>query len=535
MHTGNRCAKTLNEEELGRAAACTAKFQKWVSDVEDWVLILAQVPEHNKAAYKGRAGQVEWVRTRIGNKRDGPIKGIKVPPDLSTAGRAIETICVVVAKLLSNKSSVKFKAALRDLMVSQHATTAALKAALDSQQNARLMADLQKLWFWVQNLSEKPPANILQRVQAVSRHIERARLDDRNRAKHAWASSLLEANGSKGHKWTNAPNTYAEMGQSSKGEYSVTSHLDDQFFHFESLWASQDDSCNDEFVDSFATLRKVALANCDVQAWATKLKVKLRNGGLKSILARFKKRTSTGSCNVQLRFLQSLPPPVLDELIDVIVGLATNLSGPLEGNLVWLDLICKKSAGFRTVATFPSLWRILLAAAAEDFRAWDNATAAGFDTAVSARSTAKHVMRKSMDATVAKAQGKAHGLVLWDIASFYESVKPKVLLEAVIDEGVPLLPATLALWGHASARSLRLQGHYKSQPLVPNISLATGCTSSTTLARCILRKPVRASIAASPQLGLVHSHRRLCPGMQRLRTFGGRRLGQRGACFRSVR
>lgn len=73
--------------------------------------------------------------------------------------------------------------------------------------------------------------------------------------------------------------------------------------------------------------------------------------------------------------------------------------------------------------------------------------------------------------------------MLWDIAGFYESVLPEAAAEAVIREGVPIGPAALSFWGHASQRRLRLHDVYSKRVLTPRISLPTVCMSSTSLAR----------------------------------------------------
>ena len=84
---------------------------------------------------------------------------------------------------------------------------------------------------------------------------------------------------------------------------------------------------------------------------------------------------------------------MLEEWKWIIRVFAKNMSGPILANEVWLDLIAKKAAGFRTVATFSSFWT------------------AAKSTAVKNRSTAKH-MRKTMEAAIARSKGQEHSLIL---------------------------------------------------------------------------------------------------------------------------
>ena len=85
-----------------------------------------------------------------------------------------------------------------------------------------------------------------------------------------------------------------------------------------------------------------------------------------------------------------------------------------------------------------------------------------------------------------------HALVLWDIAGFYEHVSPDTIEQAVLEEGLPLVATTLSLFGHAEARIIRWQSDF-SNTIVPGRSLATGCHTSPSHARAILKKPITKS------------------------------------------
>ena len=60
---------------------------------------------------------------------------------------------------------------------------------------------------------------------------------------------------------------------------------------------------------------------------------------------------------------------------------------------------------------------------------------------------------------------------------------------------MPPTPTILSLWGHAATRVLTLRGFF-GRGLTPKQSLATGCHSSTTLARALTKTPLDEAAAA---------------------------------------
>eukprot|EP00930_Biecheleria_cincta_P058140 TRINITY_DN4398_c1_g1_i1.p1 TRINITY_DN4398_c1_g1~~TRINITY_DN4398_c1_g1_i1.p1 ORF type:complete len:2308 (-),score=303.29 TRINITY_DN4398_c1_g1_i1:73-6312(-) len=491
---------TLGVSSRRAAELGTKWLSSWANSTEDWILEQAEIPEAERARYKGRGTQLAWKKVPIGHCRQGPVRGIKVGTDMSTAGRAIETIRVVCDKLLQSRFCKKFRQALSQLLRSKHDTVQALQAALSADERNRLRRDLQGLKFWSDGCAHLPPANIAARIEAICRRIETARPDDRTRAKLAWVDELLARGASKGHRWANAPNLSLELGLDSKGSYSSAGHLRDQECHFGVLWGSEDEHWRDDFRNAFSELRNKALACDSFPAWLETLKAKLCDGEVKKALTKFKANTSTGADSLNLKWMKSLPDKVLSELNGIILLFASHLVGPIQSMEVWLDLIVKKAAGFRTVATFPSLWRLMMAIISSDFRSWDSDHAEAFDTAVKNRSAGRQIMRRSMEVAIAKSKGQEHAQILWDIAGFYESVLPKQLAKAVVKENVPLQAATLSLWGHAAPRRFRLHGRFSDNLVLPRISLATGCTSSTTLARGLLKGPVQRAMMRAPSL-----------------------------------
>ena len=83
----------------------------WAAVYETWTLSLAGIPEEQWEAYRGRCTPVRWCLADIGHDRSGPVPSIKVPPQLSLAGRAAETSLKIVEMAVLDPSNRRWKSA----------------------------------------------------------------------------------------------------------------------------------------------------------------------------------------------------------------------------------------------------------------------------------------------------------------------------------------------------------------------------------------------------------------------------------------
>ena len=90
--------------------------------------------------------------------------------------------------------------------------------------------------------------------------------------------------------------------------------------------------------------------------------------------------------------------------------------------------------------------------------------------------------------------------IFWDISGFYEAVSIRHLARSIQARGMPLTPAALSIWGHGARTFMKIRGCYEPKGLTPGQSVATGCHSSTSLARSVLAGPVEEAMAAEPQV-----------------------------------
>ena len=137
-----------------------------------------------------------------------------------------------------------------------------------------------------------------------------------------------------------------------------------------------------------------------------------------------------GPCTLALKDLRDLPDSILESLGGLLKCMMVQIIGP-EGAACWLHLLEKKKGGFRTIATFTSLWRLVMAAASSDFKAWAADEADAFDIAQAGGKPTLHLLRRSCSMEASTWLGHAWAAALWDISTFFEAVSPRAMQQAV--------------------------------------------------------------------------------------------------------
>ena len=65
-------------------------------------------------------------------------------------------------------------------------------------------------------------------------------------------------------------------------------------------------------------------------------------------------------------------------------------------------------------------------------RDWDASVALDYDSAVAGTSASSQVRKTGVQLSSAKAAGKEAASMLWDIATYYETISPATLADAII-------------------------------------------------------------------------------------------------------
>ena len=103
--------------------------------------------------------------------------------------------------------------------------------------------------------------------------------------------------------------------------------------------------------------------------------------------------------------MRKLPKCVLQSLSEVFCVMLDQVIGPVEGFEVLLDLLAKKGSGYRTVCTFPSLWRLFIACLSPEWRGWDIAHAWDFDSATAGKDATSQVFKQEVMNAIIRSEG----------------------------------------------------------------------------------------------------------------------------------
>ena len=104
-----------------------------------------------------------------------------------------------------------------------------------------------------------------------------------------------------------------------------------------------------------------------------------------------------------------------------------------------------------------------------------------------------------METEIADLLGEHAVSVLVDIVKFYEFVIHSMLLAACQDLGYPMRLAFMLVAAYQEPRTLRAYGSL-SEPVVAFQGMLAGCSHATTLARVLLTRVLKGSLARSPSV-----------------------------------
>ena len=183
-----------------------------------------------------------------------------------------------------------------------------------------------------------------------------------------------------------------------------------------------------------------------------------------------------------------------DESLEYLAGIMRRsiigLVWPYQCLLVGMFLLGKKHGGSRTIGLMGSFMRVVMAHLSDTMRAWDVAVARPDDTALVGRNAEVSVAGRHLEIELDTELGRSSALILWDGKEFYDRLDSQVVVSCAQAESFPPVALALAFACHRMPRVLTAQG--AAGPIIPGTgrSLVPGCTSSTSLARGVVKSPI---------------------------------------------
>ncbi len=187
-----------------------------------------------------------------------------------------------------------------------------------------------------------------------------------------------------------------------------------------------------------------------------------------------------------MRQYEWLSDEALEALADVIEIVERTGELPRQLTAIAMPMLAKPRGGHRAVATFVSLYRLWTRIRREDVREWECTVDRPYFAAASGRSPQDAVWRQAAQAEAAVAKGECSAALLWDVASFFESIRRRPLWYRARRLHFPTTIAAVAFNAYSSVRMLSLAGAM-SKPLFAHNGVPAGCTFAMafTKAYCI--------------------------------------------------
>ena len=248
----------------------------------------------------------------------------------------------------------------------------------------------------------------------------------------------------------------------------------------EELWERQKKTMN----DMRTTLIK------DAGEWASGFE--LSPTTIRKACATFSSKTGIGFDDLPIWAIAGLPDAALWQLAALFRMTLANLTIPVQCLVNLMCLLGKRKGGSRTVAIMASYYRLLVRVLGHVIVAWDEAAAGPWDSAVKGSSALRAHLARAVGVELDVAEGMHVMHFLWDIQTFYDSIRIEVLLSRMESLGYDCRLLYLGFIAHKAPRILKV-GHSMSE-VVQNTgrSVIAGCGQIVSWARGLLHHLVEA-------------------------------------------
>ena len=206
---------------------------------------------------------------------------------------------------------------------------------------------------------------------------------------------------------------------------------------------------------------------------------------LRNILRSGKSRTGLGVDLWVTKLWADLPDDALKILLSLIYLVQQGVM-PMQLMVVLVSLIPKAGGGERPVALTAMLYRLVMRLNICYISEWDEAKAGFWDTALRGSSCLRAALARALQMEVATAQGFAAAGILWDLASFFDSIRIHELIRVALDKCLPPWVLSLSMQVHTGLRAF-MEGTYVSEFVRPKgLSILAGCGGALSYTRCAL-------------------------------------------------
>ena len=206
---------------------------------------------------------------------------------------------------------------------------------------------------------------------------------------------------------------------------------------------------------------------------------------LRNVLRSAKSRTGLGVDLWITKLWADLPDDALKILLSLIYLVQQGVM-PMQLLVVLVSLMPKSGGGERPIALTAMLYRLVMRLNKSHITEWDEAKAGFWDTALRGSSCLRAALAIALQMEVATTQGFAAAGILWEISSFFDSIRIHELIRIALGMYFPPWILSLSMQVHTSIRAFK-EGAYVSEFVRPKgISILAGCGGALSYTRSAL-------------------------------------------------
>ncbi len=209
----------------------------------------------------------------------------------------------------------------------------------------------------------------------------------------------------------------------------------------------------------------------------------------------FKECTLVAFDGIAMRHYSLLSDASLQVLADIILIIEYLGFLPRQLRFTVMPMIAKARGGHRAIASLVGLYRLWTRLRREEARSWEAANDRPYFAAGKGRGPQDAVWRQAARAEAAVSARRHAATVLWDMSSFFETVRRVPLWHRAKRLGFPLVLLRVALNAYAAPRALAMNGAL-ARPLAAQDGVLAGCGLAMTLTKVFVVEALDRVVAA---------------------------------------
>ncbi len=209
----------------------------------------------------------------------------------------------------------------------------------------------------------------------------------------------------------------------------------------------------------------------------------------------FKETTLVAFDGIAMRHYSHLSDASLQVLADIILIIEYLGHLPRQLRFTVMPMIAKARGGHRAIASLVGLYRLWTRLRREEARKWEAANDRPYFAAGKGRGPQDAVWRQAARSEAAVSTCRHAATVLWDMSSFFETVRRLPLWHRAKRLGFPLVILRVALNAYAAPRALSMNGAL-ARPLDAQDGVLAGCGLAMTLTKVFVVEALDRAVAA---------------------------------------